>query len=299
MEAIYLGAFLGDALGAPYEFVRFNKHPWTGKLEFGTRHISRFQGERTIEAGRVTDDSEMTLALLHSINNNNGLYVDDDVIKSYLNWANSGNWCIGTNTRTLMRGVKTVGGFRKRLQKVLDTPIEARSQSNGCLMRATPLALFEDEAIWLTDCRLTNPHPVSEDAVRVYVMALRATLEKKTRTEILELMLTSAKTDEVRALFTEEERNVADKKGWCLHAIWLLIQTLKHFDCTSYIDVMKFIIADHPGSDTDTNACIVGGVVGGLIGLENLKEQQAENFKILMEKRATRPVEYQPCSIKI
>src|SRR5579862_892733 len=140
MSGMFMGAFLGDALGAPHEF-RCNSHIiYTGKLEHQAFYISQFQGRRELAVGQVTDDSEMSLTLLRSIIENKG-YDRDKVIKGYMNWCNSGGWMIGKNTRAILKGVTTLRGYQNRIKKILLLPEEERSQSNGGLMRCTHLAL--------------------------------------------------------------------------------------------------------------------------------------------------------------
>src|SRR5665647_1791246 len=88
IQGMFMGVFLGDALGFPTEFKCNANVPYTGKLEFKPFYISRFQGKREYEIGSTSDDTEMTLALLRSMIENNG-YVRDKVIKSYMDWVNN------------------------------------------------------------------------------------------------------------------------------------------------------------------------------------------------------------------
>lgn len=112
VQGMLMGAFLGDALGAPHEF-KCNKNTlYTGILEHQGFRISRFQGRNDLMVGQVTDDSEMTLALLRTLIKD-GEYVKNNVILSYLAWANSGGWMMGINTRALLRGVKTIKEYEK------------------------------------------------------------------------------------------------------------------------------------------------------------------------------------------
>jgi hypothetical protein len=53
---------------------------------------------------------------------------------------------------------------------------------------------------------------------------------------------------------------------------------------TDYEQAMRWIIHDHKGSDTDTNACIAGALLGALIGFEGLvaKPITRQNIDILL-----------------
>lgn len=117
IKGMFISAFLGDALGAPHEFYCNRKVKYTGKLEHVPFRTSRFQGKQMLSIGQVTDDSEMTLTLLQQILD--GKYDKQKVVLSYLEWANSGLWAMGRNTRELFKGIKTFKGYTKRYEKIL------------------------------------------------------------------------------------------------------------------------------------------------------------------------------------
>ena len=75
---------------------------------------------------------------------------------------------------------------------------------------------------------------------------------------------------------------VNDKtRGWYGHAFKLVIYYLFNYEKyeggTGFEDIMKEIC--DLGGDTDTNCCIVGGVIGPIFGIENF----GKNFKITLE----------------
>ena len=161
LKGMILGGALGDALGAPHEF-RYQKKDYTGKMEKTLILQSRWQGKRTGVIGQITDDTEMTLCLWRSIFVNND-YDRRQALMNYLEWANSKTWAMGRNTRALLLGVKTEKGYNGRVAKQDKNDI---SQSNGCLMRCSPLAILGVTGKdWRTavdqDCNLTNPTAVS------------------------------------------------------------------------------------------------------------------------------------------
>ena len=84
------GAALGDALGAHYEF-RYGRIKYRDQL---TNEMS------SLEIGQVTDDTELLLALAHSIADV-GHWDRDSVVKEYCNWATSDTFDIGNNTKQL------------------------------------------------------------------------------------------------------------------------------------------------------------------------------------------------------
>lgn len=121
IKGMFAGLMLGDALGAPHEFWKWNRNTvYTGKLEIKPFRMKdpRFaKGNREVygEIGSVTDDTQMTLALLISILDNSS-YDKEKTIKAYADWAHSGAKDMGKNTRYLFTN-KTVKGYYSRVKK--------------------------------------------------------------------------------------------------------------------------------------------------------------------------------------
>lgn len=292
------GLALGDALGAPFEFkVSIPNSKYRGIFEYDTIIPSRWQAPRYIKAGQVTDDTEMTLALLSSLSSNGWEYDRNLVILSYEAWANSKPVGMGKNTRELFQGVKTIRGFEKRLEK---QSVEGRiSQSNGFLMRSSPLALLFDNEAVIEDCKLSNPHSICLDTNLVYVNALRLAHYGNDKHEIWNTISDIPQTEEIRALISSvenrEARDLSEKKGWCLHALYASLYSLLNFNNLS--DTFVWNIRDNPRCDSDTNAAISGALIGALIGYESLKEEMKDNLSHLLELKTDRPLEYHPSNI--
>lgn len=302
VRGMFMGVFLGDALGAPHEFRCNAKIPYTGILEHKPFMVSQYQGRKELEIGQVTDDSEMSLALLRTLIQDRS-YDRDHIILSYLRWANSGGWMMGKNTRALLRGVTTLKGYQGRMSKVLALPINERSQSNGAMMRCSSLALLWDNVSVVEDVKITNPHPICLDCNLVYISALRLALLGVDGPSIFSQVKTLAQTDEVKAVMSQvenrEARNIAENKGWCLHALWCAMMTITTF--TNYSEAMYWIITSQPGSDTDTNACIAGALLGARLGFEEMQREPmtARNIELVINSQTDtgstpRPIEYSP-----
>jgi len=84
---------------------------------------------------------------------------------------------MGKHTRSLLKGIKTIKGYESRYKKSTKESQSNRSQPNGCLMRASPLALLKNHDHVIADCKLTHPHPVCVESVRIYVDVLRWIIE--------------------------------------------------------------------------------------------------------------------------
>lgn len=309
----FLGLALGDALGAPHESRRGTPLiAYTGQLQYPIRWQNRFHGTGTSVIGQVTDDTTMAAALINSIVRNKG-WIEEDVINSYLNWANSTKGVtqfMGKNTRALFQGVKTIKGYRTRYTRLDLSSV----QSNGSLMRAFPLVLLfyyqPDRAyqLALADTSLTNPNPVNQDATLIYLTTLRMILQGIPVSSGLPELIQLAQTTPVReALIQAAEgssRDLTPNKGWIIHAVYVLGQVWLQVDLQkkSFPEIMRWIILQ--GGDTDTNGAIGGSLLGLFYGEKKMLEDPLtrKNVEILLSadtEKGSAPLllEYHPAAV--
>ena len=314
IEGMLTGVALGDALGAPFEFR--NSLPVTkynGTLCYQNVMHSQFQGTRHMVIGQATDDTEMTLTLAHSLITE-GKYDKNKLILSYETWANSGNIGMGTNTRALFKGIKTIRGYNSRYSKAMAGTLKGMKydnltlvQSNGSLMRCTPLALIPDEDEFLNavkdDVYLTNPNPINYECNLIYLTAIRKLLAidiDDNSKDTLETIWNEVKDKITESHLIEVISNIENgididvtiSKGWVVHAfycaMYCLYQLVLNQDTEhdgnpkiKYQDLIDLII--RKGGDTDTNAAIAGGMVGSFwgIGKMKLEDRTASNLEVL------------------
>ena len=288
VRGMFIGAFVGDALGGPEEFPN-SKTQYTGLTDHGMYRQTRFQGIRQTLPGQPTDDTEMTIALLRSLLIDGGTYNQSSTIMTYINWANTGSWAMGKNTRALFKGIKTdimyraLETYRRRLEKeALSKPLSERSQSNGALMRASPLALLTTNQPAITDAMISNPHPNTVEANLIYVIMLRWALHGATYAEILEGIKSYITQPQIWEAYNQAINNsgrlLTEQRGWCIHALYCVFKVLA--SPSPYYAAMNWIIGMNPGSDTDTNACIAGAMVGALLGFDTMYAEEATKFNI-------------------
>ena len=273
MGCLY-GLSLGDALGAPFEFRNTKpRFEWDGLLK-DEPFVIRFRfSSLTFQPGSVTDDTEMTLALLTSIlNSPDGDYSSDDAIKEYMKWANLKNTPLGKNTRALFKGIKTVGGFRKRQAKV-----EMKSaQSNGSLMRCAPLVLVKD---WKNagdqDTALTNDNPINKQCTDIYLQILRYlifgdTINLQCDSPVIKKAVMGALNGEVL--------DVSQNRGWVIHALYVALISV--FRARSFEESMDYIATHFMKGDTDTIMSIAGGLIGALMGYDKMMQEERTRINI-------------------
>lgn len=291
---------LGDALGLPHEF-SYSNNIYTGVLEY------RFEMKRkyglasiTMGLGQYSDDTEMSLALIRCLIENKG-WNQEKVALAYMNWANSAI-SIGHNTRALFKGVKTFNGYNSRYEKLFHMKVGEfpyntfgeNNQSNGSLMRCFGLACLWDENVAQKDCSLTNPSSVSVDINLSYTNMIRMALVGDTPINIWN----SAKNYNVltRQIATEIEnnsnRNLAKSKGWVVNSFYCVMKCLYMLVCNpnlQFSEIMRWVIAENPGSDTDTNASITGALIGSIFGYNKLitEEITKNNINIMLSDNPT------------
>ena len=142
-------------------------------------------GAMGVSPGQITDDSEMALSLMRGIlRSEDGELEQRYIAEEYLRWYNSNPFDIGMATSCAMRWIDNhfykyskkdhLDELMKNIQSV-----NQNSQSNGCLMRATPLSVYlyglnVDQIYDFTkrDVRLTHSHPITIHAVTCYNIAI-------------------------------------------------------------------------------------------------------------------------------
>ena len=316
-----MGLALGDALGVPHEFGA--KIQYTGKLEH--YHISRVGARfnknniKVFDLGQVSDDTEMTITLARSLIRNKG-YDRKDVVTSYIRWARSGTPMMGRNTRDLFKIKETKKdptGFKKYEENFKNkygvyfeypfksaTEASEAAQSNGSLMRCFPLSVLWSDDPTVYDVWCSNPSSVTLEVERLHVNCLRLALSGSSAKEVWEYAEKEgeeSKFNEIKQVFedvtTGADRVIHDEgkgenrtrvKGWVVHAFYVAMACLASLASDSppsFGELMEWIIAGHPGSDTDTIASIAGGLIGSLIGFTELVKDQTtvDNIYTLLE----------------
>jgi ADP-ribosylglycohydrolase len=246
-------------------------------------------GELGVGPGQITDDGELTLALWAAIrpwDSYTGIPVTN-MIRAYAAWMRSRPFdCGGTCRYAFMQASNVVSVTKEgesldsKAIKVMYANIKdfnAGSEANGCLMRSTAIACWvamqrETPAMHAldaaeVDATLSHPNPVCREANRVYVAACTLLMRGESPATVLEKLAEMVeydiKTPEIRHWFFEES---VDLKGVnCVvnpgHVRWAFTLAM-HFlrnPHISYEDAIRITLLK--GGDTDTNACIVGGLV--------------------------------------
>ena len=276
-----LGACAGDAAGAILEGMRapISDRAITDACKFVGG------GCHNVDPGAVTDDGELTCAALHALHDYSPDYdfPAEVLAEHYRDWARSAPFDIGNTCRAAFRTPRHFSAQQMR-EAVAAHPICVESEANGALMRATALGVWvaassspgvaalgplAREAAW-SDATLSHPNRVCVEASTVYILAVAylvrnpgdglgalAAVEAE-----LQDRCTSVVVDWYYTSMSLERDNFGQNAGHLKHAFRAAFYHLRRR--STYEEALQDVL--RRGGDTDTNACIVGGLLGALHG---------------------------------
>lgn len=275
-----LGALVGDAAGAVLEF--FGREIQQADVA----HAMSMPGGGTWEVapGQVTDDGELTMSLLRGL-------VESPadptraVAERYAAWVGSDPFDIGATTSASLGCLRDPGFAAVAKNEGPHVAMTRaarercmRSKANGSLMRATPLAVWGARAehhlarvvaVTRADAELSHPNPACVVSAIAYVRAVRRLVLSAgdVPSAIAEAREAAREDDEVRGWLEDAvDRDVvvpfSPQDGFVRIAFSHAFRHLARG--TAYEDALRVTLLG--GGDTDTNACIVGGLLGARYG---------------------------------
>jgi len=254
-RAVLLGGAVGDALGAPLEFMTAG--------EIATKHGRLAEmvggGWLRLKPGQVTDDTEMSLCIARGIIKA-GCWHLPQIAGELAGWLQSKPIDIGDTCR---RGIRNF-----MLKGLLETPVNEWDAGNGALMRMGPVALFAmgDDGLLqrctVEQAHLTHNNPVSDAACHTYgrmvQLAMRGASRNRLRREAdgLVAAFPTFRFDPYPGLAT----------GYVVDTL----QTVLHYFFRSRSFEECIVSTVNQGGDADTTGAIAGGLAGAYYGLDEL-----------------------------
>jgi ADP-ribosyl-[dinitrogen reductase] hydrolase len=274
------GLLIGDALGVPYEFHQPSELPPPQDIEFDPPTEFRC-AHAGVPPGTWSDDGAQALALLASLLERDQLVLQD-VGRRLIAWHESGY--LAVDGRVFDVGVQTNQAIRRLIAGIpaeQSGSTDEHANGNGSLMRALPLALWHrgDDASLVADAQrqslVTHGHLRSQVCCALYCLWARRTMQSVADPW-------SAAVATLRAIYGSTSPGYAELEGSirpddpaegrgtgyvvdCLRSARWAVQA------GTYEQVVKAAIG--LGHDTDTTACVAGGIAGLRDGVDAIPER--------------------------
>ncbi|MGV1045485.1 ADP-ribosylglycohydrolase family protein [Limnohabitans sp.] len=295
-----LGALVGDALGGVLEFL--DHKPSAKEVEQALDMPGG--GVFELAPGQFTDDGEMTIALLNALLVRRK-YDVNLAAKSYIEWANSKPFDIGTATQNALLEADPSECTGESVAKAAND-FNSFSQANGCLMRVSPLAVtgstynYRSPHIWKPfqlDARLTHPHENCVAATAIYGSTIseliingnNAFVGVSDQNEFLDQIPFKRSDCEPNEWLADVSRGelpyTREKIGWVKIGFSLAFHHL--LNGSTFTAAMRQTLL--LGGDTDTNACIVGAMVGARQGASGIPQEWRDAVLRCDTSKGTQP----------
>ncbi len=268
-QGCLLGQLAGDSLGGLVEFQ--SSEEIRRRYPNGLRELADGGTWGTL-AGQPTDDSEMALLLARMLVKR-GTYDTEAAFQAYRFWLDSNPFDCGLTTTAGLCGRP-----------------DHRSQSNGALMRISPLGIFGVHyplsvvGEWAAqDASLTHPNPVCLQANTLFTMAISHAIDTGCEAEELyqnvkqwgkDQAVDSALMEAIQTAAAAPPADYVHHQGWVVTAFHNALYQLCHapnLEAGVVDTVMR-------GGDTDTNAAISGAILGAVYGLNAVPNQWVEKI---------------------
>jgi len=248
----YLGFAVGDALGATVEFMT----PHEIRCSHGAHRDIIGGGWLQLPAGRVTDDTEMCLALGEALVASGGWELRA-VADSYVAWMRRRPVDIGNTCRR---------GLHRYLSKgTLQAEFSEDNAGNGAAMRNLPLAIAAPTDELFVECslaqaRITHHHPLSDAATLALGRMTRTLLRGGTRADC-RILAAELGRYHPEFRFTPWPGNTS---GYIVDTVQTVFESF--FATDNFEDCL--VRAVNHGGDADTIGALTGQLAGACYGVK-------------------------------
>lgn len=281
------GLLIGDALGVPYEFRMAEELPSYKEIEMVPP--KGFQKTyKNVEAGTWSDDGAQALCLMDSLLKENGFSLED-YAAFLLAWYEEGRWAVDE----VVFDVGNQTGYALQAYKRGMPPEECgmlipEGKGNGALMRTLPLALWHayqknSSDLQLVEdahrqCLITHGHICNQVCGALYCLTAWFLLEGLDAHGAIEKALRRLR--EIYRKMPEYEKelewSLRPNGVWegagsgyvvdCLRSAFMILER-----AANYEDAVKQAVL--LGDDTDTTACVTGGLAGILYSVSDIPKR--------------------------
>lgn len=276
--AAYLGLAIGDALGATVEFLTPNEI----RHQHGVHRDITGGGWLRLKAGRVTDDTTMSLALGASILEHGGVEAQA-AAAAFDAWMRAKPVDIGNTVR------RNLIQFRKTGHP--EAPASEHDAGNGAAMRTLPVALAcygqpPEMAIFASraQAHVTHHNVISDAACETLIFMVHDLMAGRDASEVQH-----ERADELVRLhpvFTYGKKRVENPSGYIVETMQAVFQAF--FATASFEECLLDVV--NRGGDADTTGAIAGMLAGARYGREAIPDRWLrsleETTRIACEQQA-------------
>lgn len=273
------GLLIGDALGVPYEFHPPNALPPPEQIDMQPP-ASFPRSHSNVPPGTWSDDGALALALLDSLLTCDRLDLEDFALK-IRKWYEQGAYTPdGIVFDAGIQTVKAIQTLQSGIPPYRSGPAGEYDNGNGSLMRVLPLALWHtgDDRALVADTHMqslpTHGHLRAQICCALYCLWARYELVGDsdawaTATQRLrEIYGNGQARIELETHIRPDDPAPGEGKGYVVDTLrsarWAVRQG------GDYASIVRAAI--RLGYDTDTTACVAGGIAGIRYGLSGIPE---------------------------
>lgn len=258
-----VGLAIGDALGAPVEFL--------DRGSFAEVTGYRDGGRFNLPAGAWTDDTAMALCLADSIIENRG-FDPRDLLERFCSWAEHGtNSSTGVAVGIGQNTLRSLGEFR-RSGNLKATAFGNKSDGNGSIMRLAPIVCFAygsfDDSMALAEqqSHTTHASPIAAECCRFLAGLMQQLLVGKpyddAKANVLAVGWSPELTKLVAEPLTGRPVDAVPSDGFAPHTLAAAMWSVENSNC--FADAV--LLAVNLGHDADTTAAVTGQLAGARYG---------------------------------
>lgn len=282
-----IGLLVGDALGVPYEFHPREEIPFFDEIEFEPPDWFR-RAHAGVPAGTYSDDGAQALILLNTLLEC-GKFDAAHFACSLVDWHESGFMAVGGVVFDV--GIQTANAIRELKSGVpplLAGGADEYSNGNGSLMRVLPLALWhrgsdlELIADAFDQSAVTHGHLRAKLCCALYCLWARRILQTKENpfANAVETLYdffpegTIERTEFETKIFPKDTIYEVNGSGYVVDSLHSA-----RWACNNETYEKSVKAAISLGKDTDTTACIAGGIAGLMQGLDSIPKRWTDNLR--------------------
>ncbi|MBU1078828.1 MAG: ADP-ribosylglycohydrolase family protein [Spirochaetes bacterium] len=285
------GLAIGDALGAPYEQFSLEQFRSLADDILDSYSSSDLYG---LQPGEYTDDTDMSLCTIEALVENS--YLDIDAISDkFVSWFQTDPKDIGRTTSAALHEISKGTPSHEASEMVADE----FSAGNGAAMRIAPIALFNYKNTPETLCQniidvslITHHHKDAVGGALAIGLLIYFNLHDPDKRENFNKLISSSALikdeDLIRRIKAVPGLSKEDliPDGYIINTLNTVLFHFLKYDNT--IEAIQSVIK--LGGDTDTNASIIGSLMGSIYGMKNIPPyytdnlQNNEKIRVLIDK---------------